>query len=67
MIKLAMMSVADTCIIPMQDYLELDDRARMNEPGSAGNNWKWRMKKDVTNQYDTLAARIAKLVKMYGR
>ena len=67
MIKLAMMSVADTCVIPMQDYLELDDRARMNEPGSTGDNWKWRMNKGVTARYDELAARIAKLVKMYGR
>ena len=67
MIKLAMMSVADTCIIPMQDYLELDDYARINEPGSTGDNWKWRMKKDVTAQYDKLATRILKLVKMYGR
>ena len=67
MIKLAMMSVADTCIIPLQDYLELDDRARMNEPGSTGDNWKWRMKKDVTAQYEQLASRIHKLVKMYGR
>ena len=67
MIKLAMMSVSDTCVIPMQDYLELDDRARVNEPGSLGNNWKWRMSKDVTEQYKTLAERIHKLTKMYGR
>ena len=67
MIKLAMMSVSDTCVIPMQDYLELDDRARVNEPGSLGNNWKWRMSKDVTEQYKALAERIHKLTKMYGR
>ena len=67
LIKQAMMSVAETCIIPMQDYLELDDRARINEPGSTGNNWKWRMKKDVTAQYDEMASRIYKLTKMYGR
>lgn len=67
MIRYAMMSVAHTCIIPMQDYLELDDRARMNEPGTSGNNWKWRMKKDVTAQYEQLASRISKLTQMYGR
>ena len=67
MIKYAMMSVAETCIIPIQDYLELDDRARINEPGSTGDNWKWRMKKDVTAQYKQLASHISKLVKMYGR
>ena len=67
MIRFAMMSVCDTCVVPMQDYLELDDRARINEPGSLGNNWKWRMKKDVTEQYKELSERIYKLTKMYGR
>ncbi len=67
MIKQAMMSVADTCIIPMQDYLELDDRARINEPGAAAGNWKWRMKKDVTSQYEEMASHIHKMVKMFGR
>ncbi len=67
MIRFAMMSVCDTCVVPMQDYLELDDRARINEPGSLGNNWKWRMKKDVTKQYKELSERIYKLTKMYGR
>ena len=67
MIRLAMMSVCDTCVVPMQDYLELDDAARINEPGSLGNNWKWRMKKEVTEQYKELSKRIHKLTKMYGR
>ena len=67
MIRLAMMSVCDTCVVPMQDYLELDDAARINEPGSLGNNWKWRMRKDVTEQYKELSKRIYKLSKMYGR
>ena len=67
MIRMAMMSVCDTCVIPIQDYLELDDCARINEPGSLGNNWKWRMKKDVTEEYKELSERIYKLTKMYGR
>lgn len=67
MISYAMMSVAKTCIIPMQDYLELDDSARMNEPGTTGKNWKWRMKKDTTAQYEQLASRIKTLVNRYGR
>lgn len=67
MIKHAMMSVADTCIIPMQDYLELDDRARINEPGTLGNNWKWRMAQEVAAEYETLSKHIHKLVKMFGR
>ncbi len=36
-------SDADTVIIPMQDYLRLGSEARMNTPGTVGQNWKWRM------------------------
>ena len=45
LIDLAMMSCADTCIIPMQDYLGLGNTCRMNQPATVGKNWKWRMKK----------------------
>lgn len=67
MIRMAMMSVAQDCIIPMQDYLELDDTARINEPGSMGKNWKWRMTKKSASEYKELSERIYKLTKMYGR
>ncbi len=67
MIRMAMMSVAQDCIIPMQDYLELDDKARINEPGSMGKNWKWRMTKKSASEYKELSERIYKLTKMYGR
>ena len=45
LIDLAMMSCADTCIVPMQDYLGLDNTCRMNQPATVGKNWRWRMKK----------------------
>lgn len=41
---MAMASVAAYCIIPMQDFLGLDDKARMNIPSTLGGNWKWRYK-----------------------
>ncbi len=44
LIRLAMMSVADICVIPMQDILNLGGEARMNYPSKALGNWKWRMK-----------------------
>ena len=44
-ISLAMRSVADTCIIPVQDYLGLGNKARINMPSTLGGNWMWRMKK----------------------
>lgn len=36
-------SRADTAMIPMQDVLGLGGWARMNRPGTIGNNWLWRM------------------------
>ena len=35
-------SSADLTIIPLQDLLELDGRARMNLPGTIEGNWAWR-------------------------
>ena len=65
MIRSALGSVADTAVIPMQDYLELDGEARMNEPSTLGNNWKWRL---VDGQItDELAKEIYSLTKTYGR
>lgn len=58
-------SVCNTCIIQMQDYLELDDSARFNVPSTLGGNWLWRArKKDFSNR---LAERIARLVTIYYR
>ena len=65
MIRAALGSVADTAIIPMQDYLELGGEARMNVPSTLGTNWKWRMKKDAMT--DELALHMYKYAKMFGR
>ncbi len=46
----ALASCADTVIIPMQDLLGLDNRARMNVPSTIGTNWLWRMQEtDLTD------------------
>lgn len=37
-------SVSDTIIYTMQDLLDLDNSARMNEPSTIGHNWQWRLK-----------------------
>ncbi len=42
MIRAACNSVANTCIVPMQDVLGLDGRHRMNLPGTPTGNWGWR-------------------------
>ncbi len=44
LIQLTMASVAKDCIIPIQDYLGLDNQSRMNQPGTVGFNWRWRLK-----------------------
>ena len=45
-ISLIMESISDLAIVPMQDYLELEnDEGRMNIPSVAEGNWQWRMKK----------------------
>lgn len=65
LIALAMRSVAKDCIIPIQDYLGLDNEARMNKPGTVGFNWRWRVKQGAFT--DTLAEEILKLTMATGR
>ena len=49
-IRLAMMSTANTCIIPVQDYMGLGAEARMNFPSTLGDNWKWRMSPEMLDK-----------------
>ncbi len=64
-IALIMRSRANACIIPMQDYLGLDDSARMNKPSTVGTNWKWRLiQSDLS---DTLCQELRCFAEMYGR
>ncbi len=58
-------SVADTVIVPMQDFLLLNDTARTNIPSTVGGNWQWRC--DPIDLNDTLAASIHQLAKRYYR
>lgn len=64
-IRLALSTVADTCIISAQDYLGLGSEARMNTPSSIGGNWVWRMKKGAFTRQ--LSQKILDLSKIYGR
>ena len=49
----------------MQDYLNLDDSARINVPSTLGGNWEWRMdEKACTGE---LAKRMYDMTKLYGR
>jgi len=65
LVRVVQASVADTAIVPMQDVLGLDSRARMNFPGKADDNWKWRYRQE---QLDRKARdRLAELTALYGR
>ena len=65
-IRCALSSAANTAIIPMQDYLCLDNRARMNIPSTlGGRNWRWRMLPNAASPI--LAEKIRLLTKIYGR
>ncbi len=64
-IRLALGSVADTAVIPMQDYLGLGAGARLNTPSTLGNNWRWRLKPGQFSQ--NLVIEMHSLAKVYGR
>jgi 4-alpha-glucanotransferase len=65
LIRLALSSVADTVILPMQDILRLGSEARMNLPATIGNNWLWRMRNDQINP--ELASTLRDINRRYGR
>ena len=54
-----MMSSANLCVIPLQDYLGLGNEARINKPSTLGCNWKWRLKEGQVT--DELLKEIKKL------
>ncbi|MBQ9327209.1 MAG: 4-alpha-glucanotransferase [Solobacterium sp.] len=65
MIREAYHCPADLCIIPLPDYLCLGEDGRINTPGTAQGNWKWRLKPDFLSK--ELAGSIRALAETYGR
>jgi 4-alpha-glucanotransferase len=47
LLRLAWSSVAALAMVPLQDLLDLGNEARMNVPGRAAGNWRWRCTKDM--------------------
>lgn len=45
LVRLALFSVAKYAIIPVQDLLGLNGKARMNAPATVENNWRWRLER----------------------
>ncbi len=65
MIRAALMSVANTCIITIADIVGLDSKARINKPSTLGGNWQWRIKGECINSW--LAEILYKQTELYGR
>lgn len=65
-IRTAVSSVSDLCVILMQDLLNLGAESRMNFPGTLTDaNWTWRAQEGFTG--NGLAERLYELTKLYGR
>lgn len=65
MIRGAWGSNAYLAIAQMQDFLDMGEEGRMNEPATLGKNWSWRVRKeDLSGQ---MAERIARLTWIYRR
>ena len=65
MIRGGQSSVAELFIAQMQDYLGLGPEGRMNKPGTAKGNWRWRLLPGEIGP--ELTERIYQMTWMYGR
>jgi 4-alpha-glucanotransferase len=65
LVRVAMASPADTCIVPMQDVLGLGREGRMNQPGEGVGNWAWRLPAGAL--LDRAGDRLARLTWLYRR
>jgi 4-alpha-glucanotransferase len=65
MIRAALASVADLCLVPLQDVLGLGSDARMNVPSESDGNWSWRYAPDALDP--KAAARLAALTELTDR
>lgn len=64
-IRLAVASVADLAVVPLQDYLCVGKEGRINTPSTLGGNWTWRLKEgEFTPE---IRKRCRKLNAVYGR
>jgi 4-alpha-glucanotransferase len=65
LIRLAMMSVAQLVILPLQDVIGLNEKSRMNRPGTVRVNWKWRLSPE--NLVPSIFKHLRELTEIYGR
>ena len=64
-IRLALSSVANQALIPLQDILGSGSEARMNRPGVGEGNWGWRYREDALTK--EISDRLDKMTHIYNR
>ena len=64
-IRLCYSSIAWLAVLPLQDILGLDERARMNTPGTNQANWNWKIAESHLNE--NISERLSFNVAMFGR
>jgi 4-alpha-glucanotransferase len=65
-IRLCLGSVADLAVLPLQDVLGLDGRARMNDPRNNDGQWRWRFT-DPGALHQEVSDRLAQMTYNYRR
>ena len=65
LLRLGQGSVAELFVAQIQDYLALGSEGRINVPGVAEGNWRWRMAPGTATK--ALAAEVRSLTAAFGR
>ncbi len=65
MIRRLYESIANVVVIQMQDFLHLDNSARINHPSTIGTNWQWRLLPGEADKIDKAYYRW--VCEMFGR
>ena len=63
--RAALASVAALAVLPLQDLLGLGSDARMNTPGTAEGNWRWRV--GDAQLADAPFGELHRMCRLYGR
>ncbi len=65
LMRLALASVADLAIVPLQDVVRAGTEARMNLPGRPDGNWAWRLGPGML--IEDMVTDLARMLSTYGR
>jgi 4-alpha-glucanotransferase len=68
MIHAGYASTSRIFVAPLQDFLGLGSEARMNTPGQAIGNWRWRFTSDQLDQlWSQRGEQLRQFAKLYQR